>query len=110
MNDNDEFDILKKYAIMDLESQNIKDFEEKGEWKITRDKPYAYINMLTKVMEHLEATGGVEFAILKDPELGRWWTSTLKKRELERKIKAAKEKLDAALTKEEQKLLGIVLQ
>ena len=58
-------------------------------------------------MEHLEKTGGVEFAILKDPELGRWWAGKVKERERTKKLRDAKDKLISTMSKEELKILGI---
>jgi hypothetical protein len=61
-------------------------------------------------MDHLEAIGGVEFAVIKDPELGRWWAKKVKQRNEERKLKEARDKLYATMTAEELKILGIKKQ
>ena len=70
-------------------------------------RPSDYNKMLTGVMEHLEKTGGVEFAIMKDPELGRWWAEKVKKREAKRKRKEALDKLRSTMSEEELNILGI---
>ena len=72
--------------------------------------PSNYNKMLTGVMEYLESVGGVEFAILKDPELGAWWAEKVKKREVARKKEAALEKLKSTMSKEELKILGISIK
>lgn len=69
-----------------------------------------YEKMLNNVMEYLESTGGVEFAVLKDPELGKWWARKVKIREENRKKSAALEKLKATMSNEELKILGIKLK
>jgi hypothetical protein len=118
----DEKDILemKKYIAVDIEgfAKSI-DADEWDQWTEVADedvidwnnkkkqKPFSYDNMLMGVMEYLESTGNAEFAILKDPELGRWWAGKVKKREHNKRIAEAKEKLNSVLSKEEQKLLGI---
>lgn len=111
------YELMKRYVTYDLESvkeidmaewQN--DFEDTEEWEPAhkvKEKPFSYDNMLTSVMEYLESVGGVEFAVLKDPELGRWWSKKVKKREHEKNLKAAKEKLYSTMSKEELKILGI---
>lgn len=111
------YELMKKYVTYDLESikemdmaqwVEIDDREEADSWEPrTKEKPFSYDNMLTGVMEHLESVGGVEFAVLKDPELGRWWNKKVKKREHEKNLKAAKEKLYSTMSKEELKILGI---
>lgn len=106
---------FKKYVTYDLEayqSSNSYGFEAK-EIEITdwieekTNQVVSYESMLERVMEHLERIGGVEFAILKDPELGKWWARKIKQREKQRKYTAAKEKLYSTMTKEELKILGI---
>ena len=89
-------------------------YEEAVEWDdsdalVERNttRPSNYNKMLTGVMEYLESVGGVEFAVLKDPELGAWWAEKVKKREIARKKKAALEKLKSTMSKEELKILGI---
>ena len=107
-------EFMKQYVTYDIESLEPIEMEWKEDaddypWgeKKAKEKPFSYDNMLTNVMEHLEAVGGVEFAVLKDPELGRWWSKKVKKREENRKLKEAKEKLYATMSKEELKILGI---
>ena len=106
---------MKQYVTYDIESCTLKELEM-AEWgEVDEDfdfntavkKPFAYGKMLEGVMEHLEKTGGVEFAVLKDPELGRWWAAKVKERERVRKQKAATEKLLSTMSKEELKILGI---
>lgn len=107
---------MKKYITYDLESYQGSNFgfEAKeidvSDWNDIEEKTsraVSYESMLEGVMDHLERTGGVEFAILKDPELGKWWARKVKNREKQRKFEAAKEKLYSTMTKEELKILGI---
>ena len=108
-------DDVKKYITYDLEQyeESNHGFEAKeidiSEWvsENSVDRRINYEGMLTNVMEHLEKTGGVEFAILKDPALGKWWAKKVKQREQQRKFEAAKEKLYSTMSKEELKILGI---
>jgi hypothetical protein len=65
--------------------------------------------ILTRLMLHLEKAGGVEFAVLKDPKLGKWWVQKSKELERERKREAALEKLKATLSPEELEILRIKL-
>ena len=81
-------------------------------YKITDESEFVkpeskYEKMLHGVMEYLESAGGVEFAVLKDPELGKWWSRKVKIREENRKKEAALEKLKATMSDEELKILGI---
>lgn len=114
--DRDEYELMKQYVTMDIEAVT-KEYEEE-EWELVEEedfdysmpkikKPFSYGKMLEGVMEHLEKTGGVEFAILKDPELGRWWSGKVKERERAKKLRDAKDKLISAMSKEELKILGI---
>lgn len=107
---------LKKYITYDLEryEESYNGFEAKevdieawAEIEAKTSRAVSYESMLENVMDHLERTGGVEFAILKDPELGKWWAQKVKTREKQRKFEAAKEKLYSTMTKEELKILGI---
>lgn len=90
-------------------------YEEDVEWddvdslveRSNTTRPSNYNKMLTGVMEYLESVGGVEFAVLKDPELGAWWAEKVKKRDAARKKAAALEKLKSTMSKEELKILGI---
>lgn len=91
-------------SVFEEETDDFNIVEEK--FKLP-SKRYNYEKMLTGVMEHLEQVGGVEFAVLKDPELGRFWSAKVKDREEKRKFKEAKEKLYSTMTKEELKILGI---
>lgn len=112
-----EQDQEKTYVVYDFETccekdLNMNDWEEEdGNWSgisyKQKEKPFSYESMLTGVMDHLDTIGGVEFAVLKDPELGRWWSKKVKKREEKQKLDAAREKLRATMTKEELKILGI---
>lgn len=115
--DRDEYELMKRYITMDIEAVT-KEYEEE-EWEAVEEaddfdysmpkvkKPFSYGKMLEGVMEHLEKTGGVEFAILKDPELGRWWSGKVKERERAKKLRDAKDKLISTMSKEELKILGI---
>lgn len=102
--------IIKKYVRDDsfdkwedvFEEEESDDYNEK--YKIDRDN---FEDMLTGVMQHLDTVGGVEFAILKDPKLGKWWAKKSKEIERLKKIQAAKEKLRKTLSEEERQLLGI---
>ncbi len=78
-----------------------------GDMNVSRE---VYEKMLTSVMEHLESVGGVEFAILKDHNLGKWWARKVKVREEKRKKAAAIEKLKSTMSKEELAILGIKLK
>lgn len=108
------YDLMKKYAIADIEGYDVKKISM-NEWQEFEDeddnayagKPFSYAKMLEGVMEHLEKTGGVEFAVLKDPELGRWWNKKVKQRERQRIFTEARAKLHETFTKEELKILGI---
>lgn len=109
MDEKDLLDIMKyvqSYHDNSWGSKYDYDEEDIAEYK-TPVKKYNYEKMLTGVMEYLEQVGGVEFAVMKDPELGRFWTAKVKVREEQRKRKEAVDKLHAALTKEELKILGI---
>lgn len=109
------WDSMKHYVTYDIESYAVKELEMADWGEVDEDfnfnetvkKPFAYGKMLEGVMEHLEKTGGVEFVVLKDPELGRWWASKVKERERVRKQKAATDKLLSTMSKEELKILGI---
>mgnify|MGYP000275848600 CR=1 FL=1 len=111
----EEIELMKQYVTYDIESCTLKELEM-AEWgEVDEDfdfntavkKPFAYSKMLEGVMDHLEKAGGVEFVILKDPELGRWWAAKVKDRERNRKQREAKEKLLSTMSKEELKILGI---
>ena len=115
MGETDEYDTMKQYVTYDIESCTLKEIDmndwgevdEEFNFNATVKKPFAYIKMLEGVMAHLEKTGGVEFVILKDPELGRWWAGKVKERERQRKQREAKEKLLSTMSKEELAILGI---
>ena len=84
------------------------EYEEEDSYVTSRERrPSNYSKMLNNVMEYLESVGGVEFAVLKDPELGAWWAEKVKVREEKRKKEAALEKLKSTMSKEELKILGI---
>ena len=114
------YELMKRYAVMDIEG--IKEMEAvqwnvteeyEDDWNVeykTKDRGFQYQTMLENLMNHLEAVGGVEFAVLKDPELGRWWAKKVKQRNEERKLKEARDKLYATMTAEELKILGIKKQ
>lgn len=101
---------MEKYALEEDEIEICVDYDEDWSTPKVKEKPFSYDSMLTSVMEHLEVVGGVEFAILKDPELGRWWAKKVKKRNHEKTLNAAKEKLYSTMSKEELKILGIKLK
>ena len=61
--------------------------------------------MLDDLLDHLENIGGVEFAVIKSPELGRYWAKKVKDREAVRKHEDALKKLKASLTKENHNLI-----
>lgn len=84
-------------------------YEEEEDLNVSprESRPSDYNKMLTSVMEYLESVGGVEFAIMKDPELGKWWAEKVKVREAKRKRKEALEKLRSTMSKEELNILGI---
>lgn len=98
-----------------LKMNYVNEYEEAVEWddadslveRSNTTRPSNYNKMLTGVMEYLESVGGVEFAILKDPELGAWWAEKVKKRDAACKKAAALEKLKSTMSKEELKILGI---
>jgi hypothetical protein len=106
-------DELIQQMVKELRMNYKNAYEEDVEWDDTDSLverttlPSNYNKMLTGVMEYLESVGGVEFAILKDPELGAWWAEKVKKREAARKKEAALEKLKSTMSKEELKILGI---
>lgn len=102
MNKQEIMDQLSRYVTYDMEAYNpsYKEWNDVG-------LDYRFEDMLLNVMLHLEKTGGVEFAVLKDPELGKWWAKKSKQIAIERKRNDAVEKLKATMTKEELKLLGI---
>ena len=63
--------------------------------------------MLIQALEALESTGGLDFAVLKYPELGSMWSKYTRRRE-ERRIRAAAvKKLGETFSQEELTLLGI---
>ena len=63
--------------------------------------------MLIQALEALESTGGLDFAVLKYPELGDTWSKYTRRRE-ERRIRAAAvKKLGETFSQEELNLLGI---
>lgn len=117
MNDKElDYELMKKYIVADIEGVREYDISEWAEEaddeddfsKMLRPKrKYNYEKMLMAVMLYLKQTGGVEFAVLKDEQLGEWWAS--KVREIERaEAKAnALEKLKSTMSKEELKILGI---
>lgn len=82
-------------------------YEEESFIEPKERMPSNYNKMLTGVMEYLESVGGVEFVVLKDPDLGAWWAEKVKKRDAVRKREAALEKLKSTMSKEELKILGI---
>ena len=121
MNEHDKIMNIMKYVKHDMESYNnswsqvIDDFKEYEEEIDDYDKPrnepkFNYEQMLFNVLKYLDQTGGVEFAVLKDPELGRYWNKKRKEIEHQKKVDAAKEKLMSALSDEERKLLGIKIK
>lgn len=63
--------------------------------------------MLIQALEALESTGGLDFAVLKHPELGDIWGKYTRQREDRRKRSAALKKLESTLSREEMELLGI---
>ena len=63
--------------------------------------------MLIQALEALESTGGLDFAVLKYPDLGETWSKYTRRREERRKRAQALEKLKSTFSKEEMKLLGI---
>ena len=99
-------DDLKKAYTRIIDIEEWKEDEEEQIWHASR---YNYQDMLINVMLYLKQTGGLEFAILKDPELGQWWTDRVKKIEKAEKKVAALEKLKSTMSAEELKLLGIKL-
>ena len=118
MNDEEEYLMKKKYVTYDIEADAFNELDMKDWIEVTEEyeeafvekassKPFSYSKMLESVMDHLEKTGGVEFAVLKDHELGRWWAGKVKERERAKKLKDAKEKLYSTMSKEELKILGI---
>lgn len=120
MNEHDKLIDIMKYVTKDLEAYNsswgkvyeeyeeeIDDFEER---RPRNEAKFNYEQMLLNVLKYLDQAGGVEFAVLKDPELGRYWNKKKKEIEHQKKVDAAKEKLMSALSEEERKLLGIKLK
>lgn len=63
--------------------------------------------LLMQALEALESTGGLDFAVLKHPELGEIWGKYTEERKRARKKADALKKLKSTLSKEEMKLLGI---
>ena len=63
--------------------------------------------MLIQALEALESTGGLDFAVLKYPELGDIWSKYTRRREERRKRAQALEKLKSTFSREEMNLLGI---
>ena len=63
--------------------------------------------MLIQALEALESTGGLDFAVLKYPDLGETWSKYTRRREERRKRAQALEKLKSTFSKEEMQLLGI---
>ena len=94
-------DQFKQYVAYDVEA--VADWDSVSSWDTD------FEDMLTRLMLHLEKAGGVEFAILKDPKLGKWWVKKTKELAYERKREAALEKLKATLSAEELEILRIKL-
>lgn len=80
--------------------------EDEKPWAISK---YNHEEMLINLMKYLKQTGGLEFAVLKDPALGEWWTSKIKQIEKVERKKAALDKLHSTMTAEELRILGIKL-
>lgn len=99
----DEDDNEIGFEAEEIDYESYKIYEE----KIHSEKRFNYEEMLLNLLKYLDQTGNVDFAILKDPELGRYWAKKKKEIELHRKKIEALEKLNNALTKEELKILGI---
>lgn len=73
-----------------------------------KPKPKAdYEGMLRRLMTDLRSTGSDTFAVLKDEELGEWWSEEVKKIEREEAKAAAKERALSTLSPAERKLLGL---
>lgn len=101
-------DMMKRYIAEEFDNSWERAYEENDDILVKKtSNTVSYEKMLTNVMEYLESAGGVEFAILKDPELGKWWAKKVKIREEKRKKDEALEKLKSTMTKEELKILGI---
>ena len=111
MNETDINDFME-YSEIDVD-YTIKAMKEKYDEEYfvvenkTKYKHFDYHSMLDDLLDHLENIGGVEFAVIKSPELGRYWAKKVKDREAVRKHEDALKKLKASLTKEEMKILGI---
>ena len=114
MNETDLEEYMKTYAILDKEYKlkeiDIEQWEEVDEEYVIPERKFRYEEMLLNVLKYLDQTGGIEFAILKDPELGRYWAKKKKEIEHALAVEAATEKLKSSLTKEELKILGIRLK
>ena len=63
--------------------------------------------LMVQALEALESTGGLDFAVLKYPELGEVWGKYFAMREHRRKKAVAMKKLESTMSKEELKLLGL---
>ncbi len=113
---NDEGNVMNdEYKAMYTKVYDMEQWNQVGEWDSLEEEEkwvaprYNYQEMLINLMLYLKSTGGLEFAILKDPELGKWWANKVKKIEKIEKKNAALEKLKSSMTDEELKILGIKL-
>lgn len=102
-------DTLGRWSSDFSKEEVYEDYDEYEEIKskVSKEPKFNYESMLLNVLKYLDQTGGVEFAILKDPELGRYWNKKKKEIAHQKAVDAAKEKLHNSLTEEEMKILGI---
>lgn len=100
-----DYDITRwKDLIMNKVKEEEYDYDWEGGEAASR---YDYESMLRRVMTELRSTGADTFAVLKDEELGEWWTKEVKKIEHEEAVEAAKVRASNSLSAKERKLLGL---
>jgi hypothetical protein len=99
MNDYDSEEIEVSYNTVDKLVEDHGEFNEVYMSKSTR--------MLLQALEALESTGGLDFAVLKYPDLGDIWSRYTRRREEKRLRAQAVEKLKSTFSREEMQLLGI---
>jgi len=101
--------INRKEAVDQFKEYVTYDVETISKWDPNPWESDEYEVMLTNLMMHLEKAGGVEFAVLKDHKLGKWWAKKSKEIERERQRLAALAKLKATMSPAELEILRIKL-
>ena len=102
---------LKREYMNDWDAEEIEINYDSAAGKLVDEFEDVYTSkstrMLIQALEALESTGGLDFAVLKYPDLGETWSKYTRRREEKRKRAQALEKLKSTFSKEEMQLLGI---